>query len=130
MVNCEKLLVFLKGAKKEKLNLQTNHPDIYEQFLAIWNIRNSHIIDNLPSQYVFMLKCCYKPDCMHPVCKNGKLGQPEVWYEGGPLITTLPFPVKDENRPGHYKSSYVNIDDPKCVESIKTTIYYHQARIF
>ena len=41
-----------------------------------------------------------------------------MWYEGGPLIKTLPFPVKDENRPGHYKSSYVNIDDPKCVKSI------------
>ena len=49
------------------------------------------MIGHLPSQYIFMLTCCYKPGCMHPVCKKGEPTEPVNWYVGGPPITTLPF---------------------------------------
>ena len=117
-VDRKTLIIFLKGSKKEKLALQKTYPDIYKEFQTIWNIHNSHMIGHLPSQYIFMLTCCYKPGCTHPVCKKGEPTEPVNWYVGGPPIATLPFPAKDDERPGHYKTSYINVNNSECVKSI------------
>ena len=45
-----------------------------------------------------MLQCCLEDDCIHPVCKEGKLKN-ETWYPGGPSITFVPLPVPDPARP-------------------------------
>ena len=98
----------MKGSQKEQLALQKIYPDsCYKEFQTIWSIHNSHMINHLPSQYIFMLTCCYKLECMHSVCKKGEPTEPVNWYVGIPPITTLPFPAKDEERPGHYKTSYM-----------------------
>ena len=54
------------------------------------------MIDHLPSRYIFLLRCCDK--CTSSVQKGESI-EPVTWYVGGPPITTLPFPAKDEKRP-------------------------------
>ena len=63
----EKLNIFLKGFNKKKDELHENEPDLFKHFSDIWKIRNSHMIRDLPSNYVFFRVCCYQPDCLHPV---------------------------------------------------------------
>ena len=63
----EKLNIFLKGFNKKKDELRENKPDLFKHFSDIWKIRNSHMIRDLPSNYVFFLVCCYQPDCLHPL---------------------------------------------------------------
>jgi len=50
--------------------------------------------------------------------QKGESIEPVTWYVGRPPITTLPFPAKDEERPGHYKTPYINVNYPECVKSI------------
>ena len=39
-------------------------------------------------------------DCLHPVCRDGKLPSSSLcWYEGGPLVTYIPLPAVDLKRP-------------------------------
>jgi len=68
----EKLQVFLKGSQKSKHELQEEIPDLYAWFESVWAIRNRHMVLDLPSQYIFLLLCCYREDCDHPICKEGK----------------------------------------------------------
>ena len=80
------------------------------------------MVTGLPPQYIFMLLCCYKPDCPHPVCQQGKPLAPLMWYPGGPSITKLPLPRVDPDRLwggecqsctgtcyGHYVSDLVDV---------------------
>ena len=54
---------------------------------------------------------------MHPVCKKGEPTEPvNWWYVGGSPITALPFPAKDEERPGHYKTSYIDVNNSECLK--------------
>ena len=119
----EKLLVFLKGSKKAKQTLMVDSPDLYAYFQSVWEVRNSHMVSGLPSQYIFYLICCYKEGCKHKLCQEGKPADPITWYPGGPTIYQIPFPVIDEERQwgcehcisckgfcaGHYKTLLVNI---------------------
>ena len=75
----EKLLIFLKGSKKAKTALQQKEPEEYSYFQTVWDIRSYHLGSGLPSQYVFMLVCCYQPQCCHPVCKTGTPTSPHKW---------------------------------------------------
>ena len=95
----KKLLVFLKGSKKQKQALLQEDSDLYFHFENIWKIRNSHMIQGLPCQYIFFLYCCYREDCIHPICQAGKPASPARWYPGGPPLTHLPLPIPDESRP-------------------------------
>ena len=90
--------IFLKGKKNEKKNLQKEQPELFKNIQTIWNLRTSHMMPNLPSQYLFFLKCCYKENCVHPICKTGEK-EDQVWYPHGPPITYLPFPMPDATRP-------------------------------
>ena len=113
----QNLLVYLRGTKAAKAELKKKEPNQYHYFEQVWNLRNQHMVPNLPSGYVFALKACYKEGCIHPVCKNGKPANDSLWFPGGPSIQYLPFPVPDPKRPwgakecdkcsgicsGHYK---------------------------
>ena len=78
------------------------------------------------------MKCCYQPDCTHPVCQSGHPSSTVCWYPGGYPVSYLPLPVPDSERPwgsqtcstckgfcaGHY-SKYVDTNDPAALKSIK-----------
>ena len=90
------LLQYLKGSKQvERLKEQ---PNIYAYFELVWQIRQSHMVPNLPVQYAFFLVCCLDPQCSHPVCKGGELSELPKWYEGGPSVSTFPLPIPDPQR--------------------------------
>ena len=122
----EKLQIFLKGSQKMKHNLQDEFPDLYAWFDSIWTVRNRHMVPGLPSQYIFLLICCYKENCTHPLCKEGKPNSVHTWYPGGPPLCYLPLPRPDLDRlwgnpscptckgfcAGHYKCSvFTNTTD-------------------
>lgn len=90
--------IFLKGKKCEKELLQRENAELYQYIKMIWDLRDKHMVPNLPSQYLFFLQCCYDKNCVHPVCKMG-VQEPEVWYPDGPLTTFLPIPTPDPTRP-------------------------------
>ena len=64
-----KLLIFLKGSKKQKQLLQLEDSDMYSYFESIWNIRNSHMIQGLPSQYIFSFTAAIKKTAFIPCVK-------------------------------------------------------------
>lgn len=124
------LLIFLKGTKKAKRTLNLNNPEKYSYFQQIWDIRGRHMVSGLPSHYVFMLICCYQPECTHPICRAGKPNRPAQWYIGGPPVTSLPLPAVDPDRPwgstcescsgtcsGHYKIVMTDVTDSKAVNA-------------
>ena len=94
----EKLLIFLKGSKKMKLKLQSEDPVSFEHFERVWQVRNDHMIANLPPQYIFYLICCFKENCMHPICRSGARPDIPTWYPGGPSLYHLPIPTADPNK--------------------------------
>jgi hypothetical protein len=67
------LLTFLKGSKKEKDELKLKNPTLFKYFSEIWQVRNNHLDESLPVNYAFMLKCCGRKGCPHPLCIKGKL---------------------------------------------------------
>ena len=66
--------------------------------MQVWGVRARHLVPGLPSQYIFFLRCCYLPDCPHPVCQDGKPDNLLHWYPGGPTTDFLPLPVPDSSR--------------------------------
>jgi hypothetical protein len=90
---------FLSGAKKDKVKLKLEHPNLYNQIEFIWDIRNAHVNTSVPQRYIFHLVCCYKPGCLHPLCQAGKPKNDILWYEDGPPIDVIPLPVPDPERP-------------------------------
>ena len=120
-----KLLIFLKGSKKQKQELKDTEPTLFEYFQNVWKVRNDHMVPELPAQYIFFLLCCYKDGCIHPCCQAGTTEQCIRWYPGGPPISYLPLPVVDSDRPwgnlscstcsgskfcsGHYKLQVVDV---------------------
>ena len=91
-------MVFLKGTKKKKQKLAAEEPELYAYFTSISEIRRRHEVPGLPPQYLYMLMCCFQPSCPHPLCKTGKEGVPEVWFEGGPPLNVIPMPIPDPIR--------------------------------
>ena len=49
---------FWTRTAKEKL--QQKHPEIYAGFKLVWDIRQRHMVHELPSQYIFLLVCCFE----------------------------------------------------------------------
>lgn len=93
------LLIFLKGSKKMKSTLKETKPNDYSYFEKIWDLRNRHMVKGLPEQYVFFLLHCYETDCVHPVCQRGRPDVEMTWFEGGPSLPEIPFPIPDPARP-------------------------------
>ena len=93
-----KLLVFLKGSKKQKELLKNEHPATYNYFEKVWALKNCHAATNFPSQYIFLV-CCLQPECVHPVCNSQVITQLPHWYEGGPPVSCIPLPIPDPDRP-------------------------------
>lgn len=90
--------MFLKGSKVAKSKIETEKTELYSLVKETWELRGKHIREDVTSKYVFMLQCCLEDDCIHPVCKEGKLKN-ETWYPGDPSITFVPLPVPDPARP-------------------------------
>ena len=83
------LLQYLKGTIREKEVLKQEHKELYEYFEKIWTLRKRHMIEGLPSQYLFHLVCCGKPDCCHPACSGIK--ELPQWFPGGTICRILTF---------------------------------------
>ena len=92
------LNIFLKGSRASKEALQREHPDVYDYFQQVWDLRCRHMVQGLPAQYVFFLRCCYDGDCMHLRCRSKPHTTP-CWYVNGPPVTHLYLPVRDPSRP-------------------------------
>ncbi len=91
--------IYLKGNKKEKENLETDHPEMYKKITKIIDLQRRHMVKDVPTKYVFYLRCCYQKECIHPCCEQGP---PEVelkWYLGGLPLSFVPLPSPDPNRP-------------------------------
>ena len=93
----ENLLIFLRGTKKQKAVFARENPDQYKYFKMIWEVRNRHMVPDMPENYVFMLLPCFRESCPHKVCAQGQ--QQWTWYDGGPYLSVLPLPVPDSQRP-------------------------------
>ena len=65
-----KLLKFLRGTKKDKAELERSDPTLYRYFTEVWKVRNNHIDKTLPTNYVFLLRCCGMKECPHPLCQG------------------------------------------------------------
>ena len=123
--NRSELLIFLKGSKAAKETLQRENSAMYADFQLIWDIRQRHLVQELSTQYIYLLVCCFEQGCPHSVCLKGRPSIVPSWYEGGPPITHIPLPVEDENRlwnsqtcmtckqfcTGHYKHKFIDTTD-------------------
>ena len=89
------ILQYLKGSKVE---LKKQNPSMYEYCEKVWQIRQNHMMKNMPSNYIFFLVCCYDTKCSHPLCSQGGSGGLPKWFESGPLISHLPLPIPDPSR--------------------------------
>ena len=86
-------------------------------------------VHDLPAQYIFLLVCCFEQECLHPTCQKGRPGVIPSWYEGGPLITHIPLPAADQNRPwgnltcttcegfraGRYNHKFIDVKDKNAI---------------
>ena len=93
------LLVYLKGSKKKREQLQRDKPDLYAYFQTVWEMKKRHEISGLPLNYLYLLVCCFKDGCPHPICQSGVEGMSMQWYQDGPHVNTIPFPVPDPAQP-------------------------------
>lgn len=94
---CSSVVTFLKGSKSQRQLLKQNNPGVYERIEKVWQIREKHMVQGLPAQYLFYLKCCLDVDCTHPFC-NQQVSV-STWFPGGPQLSYLPFPVPDPSQP-------------------------------
>ena len=86
------LQVFLKGSKnKKKEQLQKEKPALYAYFQKVWDVRQRHMVPGLPSQYLFLLVCCFSEGCPHPLCQSGQTHSEMTWFPGGPSVKWLGF---------------------------------------
>ncbi len=58
------------------------------------NLRDNHMHKGLPDNYAYHLTLCKKSDCIHPKCQENATNN-ITWYENGPNIELLPFPIPD-----------------------------------
>ena len=92
------VIQFLKGSKAQKNRLQVDHTYVYDYINRVWKVRQDHMLPDLPTPYCFVLVCCMKTDCLHPICSSGN-NPGHCWYEGGPPVKFVPLPVPDLSRP-------------------------------
>lgn len=93
------LKIFLKGRKSKRLELAKENPVMFSKFEETWAVRERHMLKNVPTKYIFFLRCCYRDDCIHPNCQAGCPQDEVTWYPGGPPIDFLPLPLADPDRP-------------------------------
>ena len=65
-----KLLVFLKGSKAAKDTLKKEDPMLYQYFSEVWSVRHNHMDNTVPGNYIFLLRCCAREGCPHPLCQS------------------------------------------------------------
>ena len=82
----------------KKREVKLLHPDLYQEVENIWQLRKRHMINGLPIQYVFYLRCCFAPECIHPVCQSSASGN-DYWYPNDPSLDFFPGPTPDPKRP-------------------------------
>lgn len=68
----------LTGTKKDKAELEKSDPTLYKYFIEVWKIRNNHMGKTLPTNYVFLLRCCGMSECPHPLCQGMYIGSTEI----------------------------------------------------
>lgn len=90
---------FSKGSKEVKEQLRKCDAELYAKFERVWKVRDMHLVKTYPLKYIFLLRCCYKNDCTHPVCAKGKSSEVRTWYPNGPPLSYIPIPTPDPNRP-------------------------------
>ena len=56
------LILCLKGTKKEQEKLKQDEPEVYKLIEQVWIIQSKHMQPDLPSQYIFYLRCCQSYD--------------------------------------------------------------------
>ena len=95
----QRLIIFLRGTKKKKMELKANYPEEYEYFSKVLDVQGRHMVPNLPANYVFMLRLCYQKDCIHPLCAAGRPEKEPLWFKDGPPLSYLPLPIPDLERP-------------------------------
>ena len=136
----QSLMVYLKGSKKKKEQLQRDDLELYNYFETVWRMRQRHEVDGLLAQYVHLLVCCFQQSCPHPLCQQGKEGIPMEWFPGGPNVNYIPLLVPDPAYPwggdfcaGHFlkpegalKSDYIPMTKPPSI--ILKDFYQSQAR--
>ena len=81
----------------------TENPELYKYIEGIWDVKNRHEIHAMPPQYIFLRVCCFQKGCSHPLCQRGKEGIQMEWFQGGPNVDKIPFPVSDPNQPWRSK---------------------------
>lgn len=89
---------FLKGKPSLKKKLKEEHPKEYQRIEDVWNLRACHLVPGLPDKYVFHLTCCYRDECIYPLCKDGRPAVEPTWYPGGPPLSFTPLPLPDPKR--------------------------------
>lgn len=92
------LMMYLKGSRKMKDQLQSEQPELFAYFEQVAEVKRRHQVSGLPSQYLFHLVCCFKSGCPHPVCGIGKR-ECIQWFDNGPPVTSVPLPTPDPSRP-------------------------------
>ena len=93
----EHVVKYIKSSMKKRLQLVRTCPDPYLHIQNVWQIRDAHTVSKLPTQYLFVLQCCHKSDCPHPLC--GQAPKETHWYPGGPTLDYIPLPTPDPERP-------------------------------
>ena len=89
---------FLSGTRKEKELLTSEDSELCAKLNSALELLKMHMMSSLPSQYLFYLRCCYQPDCIHPVCRAEK-PQERLWYSDSPPLSFLPLPTPDPANP-------------------------------
>ena len=51
----ENIKIFLKGSKKKKEELKRTHADIYNLFESVWDMRERHLIRDIPILFSMLL---------------------------------------------------------------------------
>jgi len=120
------LIKFLKGTKQQKATLKENNSSMYAYIENVWNVRNNHMVWNLPTQYVFQLLCCYKPTCPHPFCRSEYGKDLPKWFLNGPNISYVPMPIPDPARQWgspHCPRNTMNIFSTRCCNAFSPKVH-------
>ena len=115
----KEILVFLRGSKLQKLKLEKEKPELWQSIKEVWDVRERHHVQGVPTQYVFFLKCCLMDECPHPICQQKNMQLPTVWFRGGPSLDYIPYPIPDPCYP------WGNSQCPKCSSEKLRVCYGH-----
>ena len=86
------VLVYIERTASQKNFLKQNKPERWTFIEEVWDVRARHMTLGLPSQYVFLLKCCSASDCSHLLCQQS-ITLP-LWFPGGPGLLWIISPFQ------------------------------------